>query len=179
MQMSFPVLRARCSSHPEPDEGSVSISVLNRHIHTLRRRIRHFEERFEEERHYKVRRENQSYWCFYSLESWLDWKLFPLEFKAKVFFPNAVRAMGGFIYRVLLIPCLTVGDDAVQALNRWWRCCLTSNTSCILQWITPSAGPRTKLLFVTQVILRQLVDKLLRHTGHWLLWQPSRPTTRD
>ncbi|XP_035029084.2 protein FAM13B [Hippoglossus stenolepis] len=44
---------ARCSIHTEPDEGSVSISMLNRHIHTLRRRIRHFEERFEQERHYK------------------------------------------------------------------------------------------------------------------------------
>nr|XP_019953507.1 PREDICTED: protein FAM13A-like [Paralichthys olivaceus] len=44
---------ARCSIHTEPDEGSVSISVLNRHIHTLRRRIRHFEERFEQEKHYK------------------------------------------------------------------------------------------------------------------------------
>ncbi|XP_062257591.1 protein FAM13B-like isoform X1 [Platichthys flesus] len=44
---------ARCSIHPEPDEGSVTVSVLNRHIHTLRRRIRHFEERFEQERHYK------------------------------------------------------------------------------------------------------------------------------
>ncbi|XP_060943744.1 protein FAM13A-like [Limanda limanda] len=44
---------ARCSLHTEPDEGSVSVSVLNRHIHTLRRRIRHFEERFEQERHYK------------------------------------------------------------------------------------------------------------------------------
>ncbi|XP_050932838.1 protein FAM13A isoform X17 [Lates calcarifer] len=44
---------ARCSIHTEPDEGSVSISMLNRHIHTLRKRIRHFEERFEQEKHYK------------------------------------------------------------------------------------------------------------------------------
>ncbi|XP_059215411.1 protein FAM13A-like [Centropristis striata] len=44
---------ARSSVHAEPDEGSVSISVLNRHIHTLRKRIRRFEERFEQERHYK------------------------------------------------------------------------------------------------------------------------------
>ncbi|XP_049927550.1 protein FAM13A-like isoform X2 [Epinephelus moara] len=43
----------RSSVHAEPDEGSVSISVLNRHIHTLRKRIRRFEERFEQEKHYK------------------------------------------------------------------------------------------------------------------------------
>lgn len=30
--------------------------MLNRHIHTLRKRIRRFEERFEQEKHYKVRR---------------------------------------------------------------------------------------------------------------------------
>lgn len=50
----FSVVRARCSVHTEPDEGSVSISMLNRHIHTLRKRMRRFEERFEQERHYKV-----------------------------------------------------------------------------------------------------------------------------
>ncbi|XP_042288901.1 protein FAM13A-like [Thunnus maccoyii] len=44
---------ARCSVHTEPDDGSVSISMLNRHIHTLRKRIRRFEERFEQEKHYK------------------------------------------------------------------------------------------------------------------------------
>ncbi|KAM9804135.1 protein FAM13A-like [Neosynchiropus ocellatus] len=44
---------ARCSSHTEPEEGSLSISMLNRHIHTLRRRIRRFEECFEQERNYK------------------------------------------------------------------------------------------------------------------------------
>ncbi|XP_040906484.1 protein FAM13B-like isoform X2 [Toxotes jaculatrix] len=44
---------ARCGVHTEPDEGSASISMLNRHIHTLRKRIRHFEERFEQEKHYK------------------------------------------------------------------------------------------------------------------------------
>ncbi|XP_037553505.1 protein FAM13B [Nematolebias whitei] len=44
---------ARCSVLTEPEEGSVSISVLNRHIHTLRKRIRRFEEHFEQERHYK------------------------------------------------------------------------------------------------------------------------------
>ncbi|XP_039996064.1 protein FAM13A-like isoform X2 [Xiphias gladius] len=47
------VRMARCSVHTESDEGSVSISMLNRHIHTLRKRIRHFEERFEQEKHYK------------------------------------------------------------------------------------------------------------------------------
>ncbi|XP_028324371.1 protein FAM13A-like isoform X2 [Gouania willdenowi] len=36
-----------------PGESSVTISVLNRHIHMLRKRIRCFEERFEQERHYK------------------------------------------------------------------------------------------------------------------------------
>ncbi|XP_073337554.1 protein FAM13A-like [Pagrus major] len=44
---------ARSSVHTEPDEGSVSISMLNRHIHSLRKRIRRFEERFEQEKHYK------------------------------------------------------------------------------------------------------------------------------
>nr|XP_015800286.2 protein FAM13A isoform X1 [Nothobranchius furzeri] len=44
---------ARCSVHTEQDEGSASVSVLNRHIHTLRKRIRCFEEHFEQERHYK------------------------------------------------------------------------------------------------------------------------------
>ncbi|KAM9848016.1 protein FAM13A-like [Aulostomus maculatus] len=44
---------ARCSVLTEPDEGSLSISMLNRHIHTLRKRIRRFEERFELEKHYK------------------------------------------------------------------------------------------------------------------------------
>ncbi|XP_034537574.1 protein FAM13B-like isoform X2 [Notolabrus celidotus] len=44
---------ARSSVHKEPDEGSASISMLNRHIHTLRKRIRRFEEQFEQEKHYK------------------------------------------------------------------------------------------------------------------------------
>ncbi|KAK2824450.1 hypothetical protein Q5P01_021625 [Channa striata] len=44
---------ARCSVHTESDESSFSISMLNRHIHALRKRIRHFEERFEQEKHYK------------------------------------------------------------------------------------------------------------------------------
>ncbi|KAF1375591.1 hypothetical protein PFLUV_G00221770 [Perca fluviatilis] len=44
---------ARSTIHTEPDEGSVSISMLNKHIHSLRKRIRHFEERFEQEKHYK------------------------------------------------------------------------------------------------------------------------------
>lgn len=47
--------RARCSVHADPGDGSVSISVLNRHIHSLRKRIRQFEEHFEQEKHYKVR----------------------------------------------------------------------------------------------------------------------------
>ncbi|XP_070697691.1 protein FAM13A-like [Pempheris klunzingeri] len=48
-----PIRMARSGVHTEPDEGSVSISMLNRHIHTLRKRIRRFEERFEQEKHYK------------------------------------------------------------------------------------------------------------------------------
>ncbi|XP_062287022.1 protein FAM13B-like [Scomber scombrus] len=44
---------ARCSVHTEPDDSSVSISMLNRQIHTLRKRIRRFEEDFEQEKHYK------------------------------------------------------------------------------------------------------------------------------
>lgn len=47
--------RARCSVHADPGDGSVSISALNRHIHSLRKRIRQFEEQFEQEKHYKVR----------------------------------------------------------------------------------------------------------------------------
>ncbi|XP_029306167.1 protein FAM13A-like isoform X2 [Cottoperca gobio] len=47
------ICMARSSVHTEPDEGSVSISVLNRHIHTLKKRIRRFEEHFEQEKHYK------------------------------------------------------------------------------------------------------------------------------
>ncbi|KAM9365206.1 protein FAM13A-like [Pholidichthys leucotaenia] len=39
--------------HTEPQEGSVSMSVISRHIHILRKRIRQFEERFELEKHYK------------------------------------------------------------------------------------------------------------------------------
>uniref|UniRef100_A0A3Q2Q2E4 Protein FAM13B-like n=1 Tax=Fundulus heteroclitus TaxID=8078 RepID=A0A3Q2Q2E4_FUNHE len=44
---------ARCSVPTEQEESSASISVLNRHIHTLRKKIRRFEEHFEQERHYK------------------------------------------------------------------------------------------------------------------------------
>lgn len=58
--MFFSVSRARCSVHTEPDDGSVSISMLNRHIHTLRKRIRRFEEHFEQEKHYKVRKETRA-----------------------------------------------------------------------------------------------------------------------
>ncbi|XP_063731213.1 protein FAM13A-like [Eleginops maclovinus] len=43
----------RSSVHSELDGGSVSVSSLNRHIHTLKKRIRRFEERFEQEKHYK------------------------------------------------------------------------------------------------------------------------------
>ncbi|XP_054885486.1 protein FAM13B-like isoform X2 [Poeciliopsis prolifica] len=44
---------ARCSVPAAQEDGSVSASALNRHIHTLRKKIRRFEERFEQERHYK------------------------------------------------------------------------------------------------------------------------------
>ncbi|MEQ2299557.1 hypothetical protein AMECASPLE_016389 [Ameca splendens] len=44
---------ARCSVPPEQIESSVSVSTLNRHIHTLRKKIRRFEEHFEQDRHYK------------------------------------------------------------------------------------------------------------------------------
>ncbi|XP_029925992.1 protein FAM13A-like [Myripristis murdjan] len=47
---------ARRTVHPEPEEGAkepLSVCMLNRHIHTLKKRIRRFEERFEQERHYK------------------------------------------------------------------------------------------------------------------------------
>ncbi|XP_070981412.1 protein FAM13A-like isoform X2 [Oncorhynchus clarkii lewisi] len=40
----------------EPAEGAIktpSVTMLNRHIQNLRKRIRHFEERFEQERHYR------------------------------------------------------------------------------------------------------------------------------
>lgn len=51
---TFVFFRARSSVHTEPDEASMSISMLNRHIHSLRKRIRRFEEHFEQERNYKV-----------------------------------------------------------------------------------------------------------------------------
>ncbi|KAK9541393.1 hypothetical protein VZT92_001438 [Zoarces viviparus] len=41
---------ARSSGHTESD---VSILVLKRHIHSLKKRIRRFEQRFEQEKHYK------------------------------------------------------------------------------------------------------------------------------
>ncbi|XP_061600573.1 protein FAM13A-like [Cololabis saira] len=44
---------ARCSVYTEQGDGSLSNSKLNRHIHTLRKRIRRFEEQFEQERRYK------------------------------------------------------------------------------------------------------------------------------
>ncbi|XP_068597108.1 protein FAM13C-like [Brachionichthys hirsutus] len=44
---------ARSNARTEPDEGSVPVSVLNRQIHTLRKRIRRFEERFEQDKRYK------------------------------------------------------------------------------------------------------------------------------
>ncbi|KAM7385424.1 hypothetical protein PAMP_001509 [Pampus punctatissimus] len=47
------VRMARCSVHTKTDDSSVSISMLNRHIQTVRKRIRRFEERFEQEKHYK------------------------------------------------------------------------------------------------------------------------------
>lgn len=56
MAVCLCIFRARSSVRTEPDEASVSISVLNRHIHSLRKRIRCFEERFEQERNYKVQR---------------------------------------------------------------------------------------------------------------------------
>lgn len=56
MAVCLCIFRARSSVRTEPDEASVSISVLNRHIHSLRKRIRRFEERFEQERNYKVQR---------------------------------------------------------------------------------------------------------------------------
>uniref|UniRef100_A0A8D0AS69 Family with sequence similarity 13 member C n=1 Tax=Sander lucioperca TaxID=283035 RepID=A0A8D0AS69_SANLU len=59
---SPPCSQARSTIHTEPDEGSVSISMLNRHIHSLRKRIRHFEQRFEQEKHYKVREEFKAAW---------------------------------------------------------------------------------------------------------------------
>lgn len=43
----------RSSVHAGADEGDLSITMLNRHIHSLRKRIRRFEESFEQERHYK------------------------------------------------------------------------------------------------------------------------------
>ncbi|XP_078788078.1 protein FAM13A isoform X5 [Oryzias latipes] len=44
---------AHSSVHTDKDEGSMSIPMLNRHIHTIRKRIRRFEEHFEHEKHYK------------------------------------------------------------------------------------------------------------------------------
>jgi len=55
--MSIHVGRAPRSVRTQPEEGAkvqVSISSLNKHIHSLRKQIRLFEEKFEEERNYKV-----------------------------------------------------------------------------------------------------------------------------
>ncbi|KAM9808648.1 protein FAM13C [Syngnathus typhle] len=41
---------ARCSIRSEPDDCSLSVSVLKRHVQTLRKRIRQLEEHFEQER---------------------------------------------------------------------------------------------------------------------------------
>ncbi|XP_054654812.1 protein FAM13C isoform X2 [Dunckerocampus dactyliophorus] len=41
---------ARCSVRAEPDDGTSSVSLLKRHIQTLRKRIRQLEEHFEQER---------------------------------------------------------------------------------------------------------------------------------
>ncbi|XP_057703619.1 protein FAM13C [Corythoichthys intestinalis] len=41
---------ARCSIRAEPDDCSLSVSVLKRHVQTLRKRIRQLEEHFEQER---------------------------------------------------------------------------------------------------------------------------------
>lgn len=60
--MCLSVCRARGSVRTQPDDASVSIATLNRHIHTLRRRIRHFEERFEQEKHYKVTEGMRAAW---------------------------------------------------------------------------------------------------------------------
>lgn len=54
--MCVRVFRARNSVRTQPDEASMSISMLNRHINSLRKRIRRFEECFEQERNYKVQR---------------------------------------------------------------------------------------------------------------------------
>ncbi|KAJ0004671.1 hypothetical protein NQD34_010885 [Periophthalmus magnuspinnatus] len=47
------VRMARSNVHAEPGERDPSVNMLNKHIHYLRKRIRRFEERFEQERHYK------------------------------------------------------------------------------------------------------------------------------
>lgn len=62
IDMCLSVCRARSSVRTQPDDTSVSIAMLNRHIHTLRRRIRHFEERFEQEKHYKVTEGMRAAW---------------------------------------------------------------------------------------------------------------------
>lgn len=55
--MSIHVIRAPRSVRTKPEEGAkdhVSISSLNKHIHSLRKQIRLFEEQFEQEKNYKV-----------------------------------------------------------------------------------------------------------------------------
>ena len=50
--------RARCAVRAELQGGArecVSVSTLSRHIHSVKKRIRFFEECFEQERHYRVR----------------------------------------------------------------------------------------------------------------------------
>ncbi|KAK7901904.1 hypothetical protein WMY93_018673 [Mugilogobius chulae] len=47
------VRMARSNVRAQTEEQDSSVSMLNRHIHYLRKRIRRFEELFEQERHYK------------------------------------------------------------------------------------------------------------------------------
>lgn len=52
------LLRAHYTVRTEPAEGAnkaPSVTTLNRHIQNVRKRIRRFEEHFEQERQYKVR----------------------------------------------------------------------------------------------------------------------------
>lgn len=50
INLSVWMRRARCSVRAEAADCSLSVSVLKRHVQTLRRRIRQLEEHFEQER---------------------------------------------------------------------------------------------------------------------------------
>lgn len=76
------MFRARSSDHTESD---VSILVLKRHIYTVKKRIGRFEDRFEQEKHYKVRDEGMLGPAGFSCDDWVE--SYCCRVRSSVFFP--------------------------------------------------------------------------------------------